>query len=71
MLETMTQGESGTAARSSGLTGPQTNCTSPSGSHCARPAAGSASRQAAATDDTNNIRALMVLSSVWLRGRPA
>ena len=40
MLGTMTQGESGTGAKSSGLTGPQMNSTSPSGAHsCA--AAGS------------------------------
>ena len=60
MLDTMTQGESGTAARSSGFTGPQTNSRSPSGAHCAAPAAGSASRQTAANDDTRNMRALMV-----------
>ena len=59
MLETMTHGESGTAIRSSGFSGPQTNFTSPSGSHCAAPSVASARTPTTASDDTSNVRILM------------
>ena len=51
----MTQGVSGTSARSSGLIGPQTNCTSPSGSHCAALGAARPNKHATITTDTWNI----------------
>ena len=58
MLETTTHGDWAIGARSSGLAGPQMNCTSPSGSHCASAGAAAVSSTAPAINvpSINRIR---------------
>ena len=67
MLDTMTHGEFGTAIRSSGFPGPQTNSTSPSGSHCAATSVAGASMPTTASDVTSNELVLMFPPSRPLR----